>query len=38
MTFTTTIRVKKGESMLSVGVIDQTSATTGFARLKLVAQ
>ncbi|MGA8810069.1 MAG: hypothetical protein WB973_19540, partial [Thermoanaerobaculia bacterium] len=38
MTFTTTIRVKQGESMLSVGVIDQTSATTGFARLKLVAQ
>jgi VWFA-related protein len=38
MTFTTTIRVKQGESMLSVGVIDQTTATTGFARLKLVAQ
>ncbi|HEV7570462.1 MAG TPA: VWA domain-containing protein [Thermoanaerobaculia bacterium] len=38
MTFTTTIRVKEGESMLSVGVIDQTSATTGFARLKLVAR
>jgi VWFA-related protein len=38
MTFTTTIRVKEGESMLSVGVIDQTSATTGFARLKLLAQ
>jgi VWFA-related protein len=38
MTFTTTIRVKQGESMLSVGVIDQTSTTTGFARLKLVAQ
>ena len=38
MTFTTTIRVKQGESMLSVGVIDQTSTTTGFARFKLVAQ
>ncbi|MEA2343820.1 MAG: hypothetical protein QOF63_1989 [Thermoanaerobaculia bacterium] len=38
MTFTTTIRVKQGESMLSVGVIDQTSTTTGFARMKLVAQ
>jgi VWFA-related protein len=38
MTFTTTIRVKAGESILSVGVIDQTSATTGFARLKLVAR
>jgi len=38
MTFTTTIRVKQGESMLSVGVIDQTSTTTGFARSKLVAQ
>jgi VWFA-related protein len=38
MTFTTTIRVKQGESILSVGVIDQTSTTTGFARLKLVAQ
>jgi VWFA-related protein len=38
MTFTTTIRVKQGESMLSVGVIDQTSATTGFARSKLVAR
>jgi VWFA-related protein len=38
MTFTTTIRVKEGESMLSVGVIDQTSATTGFARLKLIAR
>jgi VWFA-related protein len=37
MTFTTTIRVKAGESMLSVGVVDQTSGTTGFARLKLVA-
>jgi VWFA-related protein len=38
MTFRTTIRVKEGESTLSVGVIDQTSATTGFARLKLVAR
>jgi VWFA-related protein len=38
MTFTTTIRVKAGESMLSVGIIDQNSAATGFARLKLVAR
>jgi VWFA-related protein len=38
MTFTTTIRVKAGESMLAVGIIDQTSAATGFARLKLVAR
>jgi VWFA-related protein len=38
MTFTTTIRVKAGESMLSVGIIDQTSVASGFARLKLVAR
>ena len=38
MTFTTAIRVNPGESTLSVGVIDQISGTTGYARTKIVAR
>src|SRR5262249_35007144 len=37
MTFNTAIRVKGGESFLSVGIIDQLSGTTGFARAKILA-
>jgi hypothetical protein len=38
MTFTTAIGVSPGESTLSVGVIDQVSGTTGYARTKIVAR
>ena len=38
MTFTTAVRVNRGESTLSVGVIDQVSGATGYARTKIVAQ
>ena len=38
MTFTTAIGVNPGESTLSVGVIDQISGTTGYARTKIVAR
>ncbi|PYQ53754.1 MAG: hypothetical protein DMF59_00925 [Acidobacteria bacterium] len=38
MTFTTAIRVNPGENILSVGIIDQISGTTGFARAKFVAR
>jgi len=38
MTFTTAIGVSPGESVLSVGVIDQVSGTTGYARTQIVAR
>jgi hypothetical protein len=38
MTFTTAIRVNRGESTLSVGIIDQVSGATGYARTKILAQ
>jgi len=38
MTFTTAIRVNPGENVLSVGIIDQISGTTGFARAKIRAR
>jgi hypothetical protein len=38
MTFTTAIGVSPGESTLSVGVIDQVSGTTGYARTKILAR
>jgi VWFA-related protein len=38
MTFSTSLRVNGGQSILSVGVIDQLSGTTGFARAKFVAR
>jgi hypothetical protein len=38
MTFTTAIGVNAGESTLSVGVVDQISGTTGYARTKIVAR
>jgi VWFA-related protein len=38
MTFTTAIRVKPGESTLSVAIIDQISGTTGYARAKVAAR
>jgi hypothetical protein len=36
MTFTTAIRVNRGESTLSI--IDQVSGATGYARTKILAQ
>lgn len=38
MTYTTAIRVNPGENILSVGIIDQISGTTGFARAKILAR
>jgi VWFA-related protein len=38
MTFTTAIRVNPGESVLSVGIVDQLSGATGFARAKIFAR
>ena len=38
MLFKTAIRIGGGENTLSVGIIDQLSGTTGFARAKIVAQ
>jgi VWFA-related protein len=38
ITFTTAIGVNAGESTLSVGVIDQISGTTGYARTKILAR
>ena len=38
MTFSTAIRVNRGESTLSVGIVDQVSGATGYARMKIIAQ
>ena len=38
MTFTTALRVAPGESMLSVGAIDQVSGATGYTRTKILAR
>ena len=38
MTFTTAINVNPGESVLSVGIVDQLSGATGFARTKISAR
>ncbi|HUJ14339.1 MAG TPA: VWA domain-containing protein [Thermoanaerobaculia bacterium] len=38
MTFTTAFRIRGGESLLSVAIIDQLSGTMGFARAKIVAR
>ena len=38
MTYTTAIRVNPGESVLSVGIVDQLSGATGFARAKIFAR
>jgi VWFA-related protein len=38
MTYDVSIVVRPGESMLSVGVVDQISSNSGFARTKLVAR
>jgi hypothetical protein len=38
MTYNTAIRVKPGESVLSVGIVDQLSGATGFARAKIFAR
>jgi VWFA-related protein len=38
MTYSTAVRVKAGESMLSVGIVDQLSGATGFARAKIFAR
>jgi VWFA-related protein len=38
MTYNTAIRVKPGESVLSVGIVDQLSGATGFARTKIIAR
>lgn len=38
MTYSTAIRVGAGESLLSVGIVDQTAGVTGFARMKVVAR
>jgi VWFA-related protein len=37
MTFSTNIGVKRGESILSVAILDQISGATGYARAKIVA-
>ena len=38
MTMNTAVRVRGGESILSVTIVDQLSGATGFARAKLVAR
>ena len=38
MTYTTAIRVKGGESTLSIAVLDQVSGSMGFARTKITAR
>jgi VWFA-related protein len=38
MTYSTAIHVKPGESVLSVGIVDQLSGATGFARAKIFAR
>jgi VWFA-related protein len=38
ITFTTAIGVNAGESVLSIGVIDQVSGTTGYTKTKIVAR
>jgi VWFA-related protein len=37
-TYTTTLEVRKGEQIVSVGVTDTIAGTVGFARTKIVAQ